>query len=410
MGYTITRVPPDDTAPRSTGQFVFLVATCILIMVLEGIDIQALGVAAPVLMPALGIDAAQSGIIFGIAQVGGVFGAVLGGRLSDIWGRRNALLLSTLLFGAGTLATIVAFDFNSLLVIRTLTGFGIGAALPNVIGLAAEAAPARHRIKTVTVVLAGMPLGGAVVSLFAAVMMQRLGWQSLFVLGGALPLALMFLLMLVPNHRPVRPAEAAERGSVVRLLSERRRATLLLWVVFFLTSGVLYMMLNWLPSLMHARGFTVVDGQMAALYFNIASVLGPVTMGWLIDRHGYRFILPLCYGGLLAGILGMALTATLPTLLASVTVVGFFLMGAQFSLNGVTSMLYPPEIRGFGVGAALAVGRVGSIIGPFAAGVILQGGGGTAGVLAAIIPFVAIGAVTMALLGRSEARAPAQSA
>lgn len=409
MGYSITQVPPEDVAPHSTGRFLFLVVVCLLIMVLEGIDIQALGVSAPVLMPALKIDPGQAGVVFAMAQVGGVFGAVLGGRLSDIWGRRNALFASVVLFGGGTLATVVAFDFNSLVIIRTITGFGIGAALPNVIGLAAESAPARHRIKTVTLVLAGMPLGGALVSLFAAVMMERLGWQSLFVLGGVLPLALMFLLLLIPNHRPARLAENGVKNSVAQLFMTRRKVTVLLWTVFFLTSGVLYMMLNWLPMLLHVRGFAVSDGQMAALCFNLASVLGPLVVGSLVDRFGYKHVLPLCYAGLLAGIAAMATSENLSALLASVAVVGFFLMGTQFSLNGVTSMLYPPETRGMGVGSALAVGRIGSIVGPLAAGFIIQGGGGSAGVLTAIMPLVAIGAVTMALLAGAQEKAAARS-
>src|SRR5690606_14350466 len=135
-----------------------------------------LGVVAPIVMPLLGLDPAQAGQVFSAAQIGVVLGALIGGKLSDIWGRRNVLILATLIFGAFTLATAFAFNFHSLLLVRAIAGFGLGAAMPNVIGMAVEAAPPRHRIKAVTMIMAGMPMGGACVSLFAALFMKNFGW------------------------------------------------------------------------------------------------------------------------------------------------------------------------------------------------------------------------------------------
>jgi len=398
---SITEMKPAAASvpAASRNKFIFLVAVCSLMMFLEGVDIQVLGIAAPVLMPQLGIDPGGAGIIFAMTQVGGVLGAFFGGRYSDLWGRRNVLLLSVVLFGAFTFATVLAFDFVSLLVIRTATGFGIGAALPNVIGLAVEAAPERHRVKAVTAVMAGMPVGGASISLLAATMMGSFGWESLFYIGGLLPLVLVPLLLVIPNHRPGANSREAMESGIQPLFKQRRGVTtLLVWAIFFVTAGVVYMMLNWLPILMTTRGLDVTVAQTAAFYFNLASVGGGLVMGYCVDRFGSRLTLPLCYLGFFAGVLGMALTAGLFALMLSVAVVGFFLLGAYYSLSGVVPMLYPAEIRGLAIGAALAVGRIGSILGPLAAGWILQGGGGAAGIVMAMIPAVTLGAAAVSIL------------
>lgn len=383
----------------------FLILTCALIMLLEGFDIQSMGIAAPILMPLLKLDPVQAGQIFGGGQAGVVLGALAGGMLSDTWGRRNVLLMSVMVFGAFSIATVYCFDFNTLLAARVLTGFGLGAAMPNVIGMAIDVVSPKNRVKAVTAIMAGMPIGGATVSLFAALYLKQLGWQWLFYLGGIVPLALVLFILALPNTRPARDANAPKVGAGKALFGGGRAiSTLLLWVVFFLTSSVLYMMLNWLPSLMAARGFDMTVGQMSSLTFNVVSVFGTLILGAIIDRYGYRTALPVAYVGFLAGICGMAFTGTVEPLLVSIGIVGFFLLGAQYSLNGVSPMYYPPAARGLGTGAAIAFGRVGSITGPMMAGYVLKTGigplHGPSGVAMAMIPLVVVAGLAVFVLTR----------
>jgi MFS transporter, AAHS family, 3-hydroxyphenylpropionic acid transporter len=392
-------------APKiSSVRMAFLIVTCALIMLLEGFDIQALGIAAPVLMPLLKLDPVQSGQIFSAAQAGVVLGALTGGYLSDKWGRRNVLLIAVLVFGAFNLSTAFVYDFTTLMWARALTGFGLGAAMPNVIGLAVEYASPKNRVKAVTAIMAGMPLGGASAALFARLYFKDMGWQSLFFIGGIIPIFLTLLIFFLPNAKAVRVAEGGPKTGLWSALfgGGRTPSTLLLWVVFFLTSSVLYMILNWLPSLMTQRGMDVQVGQMASLVFNLVSIAGTLTLGAVIDRFGYKWAMPLAYLGFLTGMCGMALTGAAEALMISVGVTGFFLLGAQYSLNGISPMYYPKPARGLGTGAAIAFGRVGSITGPLMAGYILKTGigplHGPSGVALAMIPLIIVAGIAVTLL------------
>jgi MFS transporter, AAHS family, 3-hydroxyphenylpropionic acid transporter len=391
------------------GRMAFLIATCALVMVLEGFDIQAMGIAAPVLMPLLHLDPVHAGQVFSGGQVGVVIGTLLGGALSDRLGRRAMLFWGVLVFGAFSVSTIFADDFTKLLGARAMTGLGLGLAMPNVVGMAVDYTTARNRVKTVTLIMAGMPLGGAAVSLLAALFMKNLGWQSLFMIGGAIPLVLSLAVLALPDSRAEHTPES--RSGMVKALFGGGRAapTLLLWVVFFLTSSVLYMLLNWLPSLMKLRGFSVQIGQMSSLVFNLTSVFGSLLLGFVIDRSGYKWAMPIAYAGFLAGICGMAYTSGVGPLEISTGVTGFFLLGAQYALSGVAPMYYPAAERGLGTGAALAMGRVGSITGPLLAGYVLKEGlyglHGPEGVVIAMIPLVAVaGLAVFALTRKAQIR------
>jgi len=378
-----------------------VIMTCAFAAALEGYDIQALGLAAPVLMPLLHLDPVQTGQVFGGSQAGVVLGALLGGVLGDRIGRRATLLVSVLIFGAFSIATNYAYDFHSLTLIRAITGLGLGAAMPNQIGLALDVASPRDRVKVVTVVMAGTPLGGALSALLAATSMESWGWQSLFWIGGILPLLLLPFIFGLPAIRSVHSHEGRGVNPFKVLFGEGRLvSTLLLWAGFFVTLSVLYMMLNWLPSLMTLRQFKVETAHIASLIFNLASVPGAILMGMAVDRLGSKWIIPLCYVGLLAGMGGLAVLTGQSDLLIASGVTGFFLLGAQYTINGVSPMYYPAEGRGLGTGASIAVGRLGSVVGPMLAGYVLKAGYGPSGVAIAMLPGIVVAGLAIFLLMR----------
>jgi AAHS family 3-hydroxyphenylpropionic acid transporter len=393
------RAPSAPGAVASPAILALTVAVCFVLMLAEGYDVQAIGVAAPKLMPALHIAMAQSGELFGIGQWGVVLGAVAGGYCADRWSRRNTLTAAAAIFAAMTLATAIAGSFAALLVVRLAAGLGLGAAIPCVIGLALDyAAPAR-RVRTVTMIMAGLPIGGAVAAAIAAATLERWGWKTIFYVGGVLPLLTLPILLLVPELR-VASSEPRPKGpSFAMLFGEGRTSiTLSIWGVYFITLLVIYLLLNWLPTLMISQGFAPAQAQLMSLAFNLAAAAGSVLLGMATDRLGPARTVPLAYFLMLAAAAVVAVASSYGAYLAGFTAMGFLLLGGQNCLNGVIPNFYPVQARTLCVGAAVGTGRIGSVVGPLYAGFVLSAGHGARAVLESIVALVAIAAALVLFL------------
>lgn len=366
---------------------------CFCIALLEGFDIQAIGVAAPYLIPSLELDTGQAGIVFGAGMAGLVCGAVVGGWLADRMGRKGLLIACVAIFGVFTLATLVAAGPASLAAYRFLAGGGMGAAMPALVATALEVATPERRTRTITLMFSGMPVGGALAALFAAGLLEQYGWHSIFLFGGLLPLLLLPAMAWLMPDRVSNIVVDAERPSTTQALFGQQRVlvTLLAWVTFGMTLLVLYLLLNWLPSLVAAKGLGGAGGAGAAFAFNTGSVLGAGIIGFLVDRVGPRLPIIAAYPCLALTMFGLAEADSLMSVMVLAGLAGFFLLGAQYSLYGVIPLYYPVSARGLATGAAIAVGRLGSIAGPLVAGQLLGQGWGPTGVAMAMVP-VAISA------------------
>jgi AAHS family 3-hydroxyphenylpropionic acid transporter len=403
------RAPTTPGALGSPAILALTIAVCFILMLAEGYDVQAIGVAAPKLMPALHIALTQSGELFGIGQWGVVLGAVAGGYCADRWSRRNTLAVAVAIFGAMTLATALAGSFAALLAVRLTAGLGLGAAIPCVIGLALDFASPARRVRTVTRIMAGLPIGGAVAAAVAAATLERWGWRTIFYIGGLLPLLTLPILLLLPDSRTASPKPQRKGPSFAMLFEERRTLTTLsVWVVYFITLLIIYLLLNWLPTLMIRQGFAPAQAQLLSLAFNLAAAAGSVLLGTATDRFGPTRTIPLAYFLMLAAAATVAVAHSYAAYLAGFTAMGFLLLGGQNCLNGVIPNFYPAEAQTLSVGTAVGTGRIGSVVGPLYAGFVLAGSYGARGVLESIVALVAIAAVLVLilLLGGRGTRVP----
>ncbi|MET0274314.1 MAG: MFS transporter [Phenylobacterium sp.] len=388
----------DMTGARG-GRSGLVVAICFLIAALEGYDIQAFGVAAPHLAPELGLDSAQIGWAASAAMIGLVIGAFIGGWSADRTGRKPVLLVSVAVFAVFSVVTALTQDHASLLAARFITGLGFGGALPNLIAIASEISRPERRGATTSAMFCGMPAGGAAVALFVKFAGPELDWRTVFLLGGALPLLLLpVIFFLLPETRPAH-APDADRRMVRALFGGRRLApTLLLWTTNILTLLVLYLMLNWLPTLVVAKGHAAGDGAAASLAFNLVGVAGALLLGFAVDRVGFRWSLLAAYLVLAAVMSALGAAAGLGLILLLSAAAGFLVLGAQYALYALAPTLYPPQVRAAGAGAAVGVGRFGSIIGPLLAGELRQAGWSAGQVLGAMLPVVLVAGAAIFVL------------
>jgi AAHS family 3-hydroxyphenylpropionic acid transporter len=384
------------------------VAICFLIAVIEGLDIQAAGIAAAGIREYFGLDSSQLGVFFSAGILGLLPGALVGGRFADRIGRKKVLIGSVAIFAVFTLCTVWVNSFNSLLLVRFLAGAGLGAAMPILITLASEAVSLQNRGRAVGLMYCGMPVGAAILSLVASTEFGA-NWKNIFYLGGLLPIIVIPVMMwLLPESKeflktqnPEFATEAAPQTAFKELLNaDNLFRTLFIWVSYFFTLMVVYIMLSWLPSLFTELGFSRKEGATAQFYFMLSATVGTVILGMLTDRWKKAYVIVLMYGGILAGLLALNAASSLNQMYLAAALVGAFVIGCQGVLYAFGGIVYPTEVRGTGIGVASAVGRIGAMLGPAIAGALLSTGFGAAGVISAAIPCIVISAVMMLLLTR----------
>jgi AAHS family 4-hydroxybenzoate transporter-like MFS transporter len=381
-----------------------LLLTCAAVLFLDGFDTQAIGYVAPALAKEWGLSKGSLGPVFSAGLFGLMIGALVFGPLADRIGRRKIIIFSTLAFGIGTLATSVIDDVDSLLAIRFLTGLGLGGAMPNAVAMTSEFSPRRRRATMVMIMFCGFSVGAALGGFLAAALIPQFGWRSVFVVGGVAPLLLVpilalrlpesvrFLALTGRAHERVAellgfispravfaPAtqfvvhEAELAGiPVLHLFRDGRTlVTLLLWVVFFMSLLDLYFLSNWLPTVLNDLGASVSEAAAIGSMLQVGGVVGTFALGSIIDRFSFRALALVYFVAVFAvGAIGqLGHSAVFVTM--AIFAAGFCIVGGQIAANALAATFYPTSVRATGVGWALGIGRVGSIIGPLVGGALL---------------------------------------
>ena len=394
------------------------IAICFLTALMEGLDLQAIGVAAPLMAPEFGLDKQQLGVILSSSPFGLLIGAIAGGRLADVFGRKTMLVATMAGSGLFTLLTAHVSSVEMLVAVRFVAGIALGGAMPNLLALASEVTPETGKVGKVVVSFAGMPIGGTLAAVSAAMAATHHEWRPIFYVGGIASLALAIAMVLVlPESERFREAKAA--GTPVKINSfealfggGRAVPTLIIWVFCLCVNLISYLLLNWLPLLNIAKGFTAAQASSLQVVYNFTSCFGSIAMGRLMDARPGKLVLGGCYVGLVACFVALAGAGSAFLLTAVIlTITGAFLYGSIYIVYGLIPGVYPTLVRGAGTGASFAAGRIGAIIGPMLAGGILASGRSGADVLQALLPITALaGATAVALVWRPSAQgAPAAS-
>ena len=377
-----------------------LLLTCAAVLFLDGFDTQAIGYVAPALAKEWGLSKAALGPVFSAGLFGLMIGALVFGPLADRIGRRKIIIFSTLAFGLGTLATAFVSDVNTLLAIRFLTGLGLGGAMPNAVAMTSEFSPHRRRATMVMIMFCGFSIGAALGGLLAAALIPQFGWRSVFVVGGVAPLLLVPIVawrlpesvrfLALTGQANARVAELLGQidpkaaftpatqfvvheprlvGMPVRHLFREGRAlpTVLLWVVFFMSLLDLYFLSNWLPTVLNDLGASVSSAAVIGSMLQVGGVVGTFALGSIIDRFSFRALAVVYFAAVFAvGAIGQ-LGHSVAWVTMAIFAAGFCIVGGQIAANALAATFYPTSVRATGVGWALGIGRVGSIIGPLAA-------------------------------------------
>jgi len=377
---------------------------CAAVLFLDGFDTQAVGYVAPALSHEWPLPRGALGWAFAAGLTGLMIGALTLGPVADRVGRKRIIIYSAIAFGAGTLATAFVPDMTWLLIIRFLTGLGLGGAMPNAVALTSEYSPQRRRATMVMIMFIGFSVGAALGGLLAAALIPSYGWRSVFVVGGIAPLLLAPLLaVLMPESIRFLTLHGGNSGDVAGLLARmapsagvdprtrfaiheptlsglpvkhlfgegRGLATILFWIVFFMSLLDIYLLANWVPTIVNESGASVSAAALIGAMFQIGGVVGAFALGRFVDQFSFR-AMALTYLLAAAAVTLIGLTSsTLALVTVAIFFGGFFVIGGQDAANALSAAYYPTMIRSTGVGWSLGIGRLGSIIGPTVGGIML---------------------------------------
>lgn len=380
-----------------------LIALALLLLLTDGYDTYAVGYVIPVLSKLWNVPPASFGAIFSAGIVGLTVGAMVCSPISDRFGARRVLIACTVMYAVLTLATALASSWTVLFGLRFITGLALGGAMPSAIALVADYSRTKLRNVMVAVAVCGFATGGAVGGLVAAGTIARFGWESVFVLGGAVPLLMLPLLGLwlpesLPRLLADRPPYARlqpilkqiapgwEPPSAVADVRERDRfpvkqlfttgyavPTLLIWVAFVCNLLLLYFLSAWLPAVVNASGRSLATGNLAVATYQIGGIVGAVLLSVLCDRTGRpQTVLACAFLGAAAFCMAIGQVGSDTFLLfATAAGAGFCVVGGQITSNAFVGNYYPVAARATGVGWALGIGRLGSIAGPIVGGILI---------------------------------------
>ncbi len=379
-----------------------------LTLIFDGYDSQVIAYIMPKLLKEWNLTPVVAGSLASYGFMGLMIGAAGFGMLSDRIGRKKTLMMCIAIFSIFSGAAFFAPNFEVFVGLRFLAGLGMGGAMPIAITLVSEFAPSKIRAKAVTAMFGGFTLGWAVAGFMAMLIIPNLGWRPLLLIGilpvlfipvinHYLPESVRFLAGkkdyagAIENMRKIEALTGAtprkwtaedfeqpvvqKKGSVGALFGKGLAGmTLIVWVTYFFNLLVIYGLSSWLPSLLVKSGFSLVKSYSFGIVQSIGATIGGFILGLVMDKFGRKVGLSLFYvlGGLSLWVFGYATSNT--TLLLAGAGTGIFIIGTQIAQHVIAGEIYPTHVRSTGVGWALTIGRLGSIVGPLLGGYLQVGG------------------------------------
>jgi MFS transporter, AAHS family, vanillate permease len=404
--------PPDVHRAIDEGDLsrfqVLAIGLCVVLNMLDGFDVLVMAFTAPEVAREWGLSGARLGVLLSAGLFGMAAGSLFVAPFADRLGRRAVTIACLVVITAGLAASALARSPGQLAAMRVVTGIGVGGILASLNVITSEYAPRRWRSTAISLQVTGYPIGATLGGTIAAFLITAYGWRAAFWFGAAasllmipvvvrsLPESLDFLLARQPPNAlarlnellarmgresvdalpPRSPEEQAVRNPLQRLFAVGSAgATLLVWSAFFLVMFSFYFVTSWTPKLLVAAGLSTRQGITGGVLLNVGGIVGGTLFGYLASRVPLKrlataYLSATAVFVALFGLYAASLKAAFPIALA----IGVFLFGSMVALYAAAPTLYPAAIRATGMGWAIGIGRLGAILAPIVAGVLVDGG------------------------------------
>ncbi|MDO0919952.1 MULTISPECIES: aromatic acid/H+ symport family MFS transporter [unclassified Enterococcus] len=385
-----------------------LLAIGFFVITFSGYELSVFGSIVPVVIKEWNISTTQVGFIGSSAMFGMMLGAILLSFLADKFGVKKLLIVSIFIFNF--FIVCATFTNSGLMfgICRFMAGVGSGGATPIVISLLTEYSPKANKAKMVAFAICGNQIGGILAPLVAMNVMPQFGWKPVLWFS-ILPLLLIPVFIKVipesarylsrsnqidklnatltkidPNYQEVLESNAntisvdaedeknAEKVSYLKLFNKQYALGTVLITLIYICGLLTINGVNvWLPQVMNSNGYALGSSLTFSVVLNLGTLLGTVLWAIMVDKVGFRVLMPIIYSVGAISLFGMGIKANLLVLYLFVGLIGMFAFSAHSLMNTFASQYYPAEIRTTGVGFANATGRIGGMLGPIVGGMLL---------------------------------------
>lgn len=387
-----------------------VIVICFLIALFDGFDTQAVAFTGPAIIEAFHLEAKALAPVLTAGIIGMTIGAMLLGMLGDKLGRKKTLIICIGLFASSTLLTAFASHLNHIFILRVIAGLGMGGATPVLLSLASEYAPKRHKGLVTTGILLALPAGAMLGGLLAAKIMPIWGWQSIYMLGGIIPLLLLVVVCIaLPeslDYLTQKPTEHNKKSieTILNKFSKEpidlkqatfantekntvepaklaalfqnglAKTTIGVWGTYFFNWIAWFMLLSWLPTILKQAGLNPSDAPYASVTVNAAFILFAIPLAYFLPKLNINKILYFMFACGIAIAVGLGLVIhnqQWAIVFALIALAGFGIGGQQLVLNYLVVASYPAQVRATATGWAIGMGRFGAILGSAVGGLVL---------------------------------------
>lgn len=364
--------------------FVIIVAT--ISGFLFGYQTAVISGALIFLAPAFHLSIPEQGVVVSMILIGCILGALVGGHMTDRWGRKKTLIIASMIFIIGSFLLSICQSYECLIIGRLISGIGVGIVSVAAPLYISEISPPRHRGMFVSLYQLAVTLGILISFVVNYQCAESANWRLMFLLG-AVPAALQFICLFFLPETPswlFKQGEEKEGTSILQKLrygknwmnqieamksaasphrigswkvvfSSKLRFVLLIGVVLSIFQQItgINTVIYYAPKIFEIAGFTSATGAIAAtMVVGTVNVLATIISVWLLDRIGRRKLLLVGAAGMAVSLIvlggaffigsGWINEAALVSLMAYV---GFFAIGLGPVTWVILSEIYPLKIR-----------------------------------------------------------------
>jgi MFS transporter, putative metabolite:H+ symporter len=372
-----------------------LMILCGLGWAADAMEVLLIAFVLPAIAIEWGLTAPQMGLLGTSIFLGMLVGAWFWGRASDLIGRKIGFMATVGIDSVFGLLSAFAPSFVWLVILRAMTGFGVGGTLPVDYSIFSEYLPAEKRGRYLVLLEAFWALGVIAAAGLAWLIVPTLGWRALLAVSAVPGVIIFFIRRDIPESPryllvngqteraqevlalvartngvpapslPLRPIQKQAQTGVRDLLRPSlRKTTLLLWVLWFSISLGYYGVFTWLPNYFRMSGMELMPVYQNTFILALAQLPGYLSAAYLVEKLGRRrtLALYLVLSGLFTYLFATA--NSLSTILWMGIWMSFFTLGAWGALYAYTPEAYPTSLRGTGMGAASGWTRIAGAIAP----------------------------------------------